>query len=190
MTIKAAILVDEINAIHQLHSMNIQGIRPWVSFYEAVHSVLKSDYGDVNCEYHFYGAIPPKKLDEKRYYDRTRFFDALKKDGIHTHKGICQPDPNGRLQEKGVDVLAALDIVEFAREQYDILFIFSGDADLVPAVERARKYSKVVAIIKEDWPARYMRESVDRVIPLDILIELIDKAHLVPRIMKGSKQAV
>lgn len=189
MSIRAAILVDEINAIHQLHSMDILGIRPWRVFFEAVRSVLQSDYGDVNCHFHFYGAIPPKDVDERRYYDRTRFFDALKKDGINTHKGICQLDPTGRLQEKGVDVLAALDIVEFSRDRYDILFIFSGDADLVPAIQRARKHSKVVAIIKDGWPARYIRENVDGVIPLELVIGLIDKPNLIS-ISSGSKRAV
>jgi uncharacterized LabA/DUF88 family protein len=189
VSIKAAILVDEINAMHQLHSMDIQGVRPWRTFYEAVNSVLRNDYGDVSCHFHFYGAIPPKDVDERRFYDRTRFFDALKKDGIQVHKGICQPDPTGRLQEKGVDVLVALDIVEFAKDHYDILFIFSGDADLVPAVQRARKHSKVVAIIKDGWPARYMRESVDGVIPLELIVGLIDKSNLVPKSM-GNRQAV
>lgn len=180
MSIKAAILVDEINAIHQLHSLDIQGIRPWRAFFEAVNSVLLNDYGDVSCQYHFYGAIPPKDLGKNRNYDRSRFFDALKKDGIQTHKGFCQLDPTGRLQEKGVDVLLALDMVEFARDNYDMLFIFSGDADLVPAVQRARKHTKVVAIIKDGWPARYMRENVDRVIPLELVVELIEKSKLVP----------
>lgn len=190
MTIRAAILVDEINAMHQLHSMDILGIRPWKAFFEAVNSVLLSDYGEVDCHYHFYGAVPPKEIDERRFYDRTRFFDALRKDGIKAQKGICQPDPtSGKLQEKGVDVLAALDLVEMARNQYDLLFIFSGDADLVPAVQRARKYSKVVAIIKDGWPAKYMRENVDGVIPLELVVGLIDQNHLIPKV-NAAKNAV
>ncbi|MGV2885895.1 NYN domain-containing protein [Paenibacillus taichungensis] len=190
MTIRAAILVDEINAMHQLHSMDILGIRPWRAFFEAVNSVLKSDYGDVECHYHFYGAIPPKDVDERRYYDRTRFFDALRKDGIKSQKGICQPDPSsGRLQEKGVDVLLSLDIVDLARDQYDILFVFSGDADLVPAVQRARRHSKVVAIIRDGWPAKYMRENVDGVIPLELVVGLVDRNNLIPKI-NTAKNAV
>lgn len=31
---KAAILVDENNAICQLHSLGIEGIKPWKKFYE------------------------------------------------------------------------------------------------------------------------------------------------------------
>lgn len=173
-----AILVDEINAMHQLHAMGVLGIRPWRAFYEAVSSLFEMEYGDVNSRYHFYGAIPPKEVDEQKFYDRTRFFCALKKDGIYVRKGICQPGPSGRLQEKGVDVLAALDIVELAKD--NMLCVFSGDADLVPAIQRARKQTKVVAILKEDWPARYMRSNVDEVLPLERIIEKIEKSNLVP----------
>jgi uncharacterized LabA/DUF88 family protein len=180
MSIRAAILVDEINAVSQFHSMDILGIRPWKAFFDALSSVLKLDYGEVECDYHFYGAIPPRDVDERRYFDRTRFFDALKKDGIRVHKGICQPSPNG-LTEKGVDVLVALDLVEFAREQYDMLFVFSGDADLVPAVQRAKRTSKVVAILRDGWPAKYMRENVHGEIPLDLIVGLIEKKLIIPK---------
>jgi len=182
MTIKAAILVDEINAMHQLHSLGILGIQPWKSFYEAVNSVLKTDYGEVECDFLFYGAVPPRNVDERRYHDRTRFFDQLRRDGIKVQKGICQVDPqSGRLQEKGVDVLAALDIVDLARDHYNLLFIFSGDADLVPAIQRAKKYSKVVAIVKEGWPAKHIRDNVDGIIPLELAVGLIDRKHIIPK---------
>lgn len=182
MTIRAAILVDENNAVHQLHAMGILGIRPWKAFFEAVNKILVAEYHEVECHYHFYGAMPPKEIDQPRYYGRKRFFNALQRDGIKVQKGICQPDPSsGKLQEKGVDVLAALDIVELARDQrYDILLVLSGDADLVPAIQRARKHSKVVAIIKDGWPAKYMRAHVDGVIPLLSVVSIIDPTNLIP----------
>jgi uncharacterized LabA/DUF88 family protein len=181
VSIKTAILVDEINAIHQLHAMGIYGVRPWRAFFDALSSVLRNEYGPIECDYHFYGAVPPREVDPVRYHDRTRFFKALKRDGIYVHKGICQSDPaTGVLQEKGVDVLLALDLVEFAQNCYDLLFVFSGDADLVPAVRRARKRAKVAAILLDKVPARYMRENVDSVIPLHLVINVIDQSHLIP----------
>lgn len=186
MSIRTAILVDEINAMHQIHSLNIEGINPWVSFFETIKNLLEAEYGEIDCHYHFYGAIHPKEIDKQRFYDRKRFFEALQKDGIQVHKGICQQDfTTGRLQEKCVDVLLALDIVEFAREKYDLLFIFSGDTDLIPAVKRAKKHSKVIAIIKDGWPAKYMRQYVDSVVSLEMVINLIDKTNIMKKTVRN-----
>jgi NYN domain len=39
-------------------------------------------------------------------------------------------------QEKGIDVALAVDLVHLAfRRQYDALVVFSGDTDLLPAIE-------------------------------------------------------
>lgn len=101
---RAAILVDEINAISQLHNCNIEGIRPWKRFYEAIHSILVHDYGDCHVSYHMYGAIPPKHMDKEKHFLRKRFFEALEKDGINTRKGYCFSSEEG-FQEKGVDMV-------------------------------------------------------------------------------------
>jgi hypothetical protein len=104
---KAAILVDEINAMSQFHGIGIEGIRPWKEFYESLHSVLRQDYGNCEVQYHFYGAIPPKNIDREKYFTRTRFFQALERDHIHVHQGYCV-SYEGKLSEKGVDVVRAV----------------------------------------------------------------------------------
>lgn len=178
---KAAILVDEINGVSQLHNLGVEGVRPWKIFYEAIHSVLKRDYGDCHVAYHFYGAIPPKHVDLERFYLRTRFFTALEKDGIQIHKGFCQSFEGG-LQEKGVDVMVALDLYQMSLNQYDLLFIFSADGDICPAVQRAQANgSKVVAILSERQPASLMKKLVDGVVPLEAVLDLIDDKYLVRR---------
>lgn len=178
---KAAILVDEINAIGQLHTMNIEGINPWKKFYEVIHSILVHDYGDCEVSYHFYGAIPPRKLDTERHFLRKRFFEALEKDGIHTQKGYCVTSKDG-FREKGVDMMVGLDLFQFSLDQYDLLFIFSADADLCPAVQRAQANgSKVIAILGKEQPATLIKMSVDGVVPLEAVIDLIDDKHLIYR---------
>jgi uncharacterized LabA/DUF88 family protein len=160
--------------------MGIEGIKPWKKFYEAIHSVLVHDYGDCEVTYHFYGALPPRD-DKGRFFNRKRFFEALRKDGIETHQGFCQSF-QGVLQEKGVDMMVGLDLLEFSLNQYDLLFLFSADADIVPAVERAKSYgAKVVAILADQQPAKLMKNAVDGVVPLDAVIDLIDKKHILRR---------
>ncbi len=178
---KAAILVDEINAVSQLHALNIEGIRPWRKFYEAIHSILVHDYGDCHVSYHFYGAIPPLYLDRERHFLRKRFFDALQKDGIQTHRGFCF-NVKGVLQEKGVDVMVSLDLFEFSLNHYDLLFVFSGDGDICPAVQRAQANgSTVIAILGEQQPATLMKRLVNGVVPLEAVIDLIEDKYLIPR---------
>ncbi|MFC5449135.1 NYN domain-containing protein [Paenibacillus aestuarii] len=178
---KAAILVDENNAVSMLHSLGVEGIRPWKAFYDALYSVLKRDYGDCQVDYRFYGAIPPKHIDMEKFYLRKRFFSALEKDGIEVHKGFCQSFGGG-LVEKGVDVLVALDLFQMSLNQYDLLFIFSADGDLYPAVQRAQNNgSKVVAILSERQPASLIKKLVDGVVPLEAVIDLIDDKHLIRR---------
>lgn len=135
---KAAILVDENNAICQLHSLGIEGIKPWKKFYESIHSILVHDYGLCSVSYHLYGAIPPKYLDKDRHFLRKRFFRALQKEGIFTHLGFVYNSKDG-FREKGVDMLLGLDVYQFSLEGYDLIFVFSGDSDLVPAIQRLKK---------------------------------------------------
>ncbi|MCY9665840.1 hypothetical protein M5X11_12835 [Paenibacillus alginolyticus] len=102
---RAAIMVDEINAIGQLHDIGIQGIRPWVEFYRAIHTVLNRDFGRADVGYHFYGSLPPKDVAGSKYFDRKRFFQALERDDIQVHEGFCIADRTGSLMEKGVDMV-------------------------------------------------------------------------------------
>jgi uncharacterized LabA/DUF88 family protein len=186
---RAAILVDEINAISQLHNLGIEGIRPWKVFYEALHSVLTQDYGYCDVSYRFYGAIPSKNVDKEKYFNRTRFFSALQKDDITVETGYCHVAENGKMFEKGVDVALALDLYDLSREGYDLLFVFSGDADLGPAIERAKKnQSKVVAILSEKQPAQFVKKLVDGVVPLEDVIDLIAPEHVLRRANKNQNQ--
>ncbi|OGJ19912.1 hypothetical protein A3K73_08140 [Candidatus Pacearchaeota archaeon RBG_13_36_9] len=48
-------------------------------------------------------------------------------------------------KEKGVDVMLAVDLVEYAiKDKADILIVFSGDADFVPAMNLAKENNKEV----------------------------------------------
>ena len=48
---------------------------------------------------------------------------------------------HGKAREKGIDVMLALDLAFGAHlEEFDAAVVFSGDTDLLPAVERAREF--------------------------------------------------
>lgn len=74
---------------------------------------------------------------------------------------------------------------QFSLNQYDLLFVFSGDADIGPAVERAQSNgAKVVAILSERQPATLIKKLVDGVIPLEAVIDLIEDKYIISRFKK------
>lgn len=178
--LKSAILIDESNAIHQLHDLGITGIRSWRKFYQAIEDYLKENYGSkMSTDYNFYGTLPPKQLDENRYNNRYKFFEALQHNGINVYRGECYFQDN-RYVEKGIDILIGLDIYEFAVYKYEYIVVFSGDADFIPAVERAKKNgSLVLALIGKEKAAFHLRNMVDEVIDLEMIIEKLDPGTLI-----------
>lgn len=174
---KVGILIDEMNAVSQLHNIGIEGISPWKKFYEAISKILERDYGTIECTYHFYGALPPKYANIERYNNRSNFFNALIRHGIDVQKGKSEFQ-KGILVEKGVDCLISMDMLEKSID-YDMLFLFSGDSDLVPAVMRAKKNTKVYAILNKQQPARYIKEAVDAVVPLEAILGTIDEKYII-----------
>lgn len=184
MTIaKASILVDENNAMMQFHKIGIEGINPWVSFYETVEKHIKAILNVEEVSYHMYGAIVPKGIDIDRHHTRKRFFKALIRDGINVHKAFCLPNAATQvLEEKGVDMLLGLDILEKSKAGVKHLYVFSGDTDLIPAVQRAQASgSKVTAIISKLQPAVLMRRYANSVLFLEDIIKEIPNEHIVLR---------
>lgn len=175
--LKVGILIDEMNAVSQLHNIGVEGIRYWKNFYEAIRVVLEKEYGEIECTYHFYGALPPKYTNLEFYYNRKNFFISLTKHGIDVQKGLSEYR-KGILIEKGVDCLVSMDMVEKS-VSYDMLFLFSGDSDLVPAVIRAKKNTKVFAILSKRQPAQYIKDAVDAVVPLEAIIGTIDEQYII-----------
>lgn len=58
-----------------------------------------------------------------------------------------------KLGEKGVDVALALEMVEVARRQeVQKIFLFSGDSDLVPAVQKVQRMGKEVVVVSYKSP--------------------------------------
>ncbi len=56
--------------------------------------------------------------------------------------------PDQKYHEKGVDVRIALDLAQGAFENiYDTAILLSSDTDLIPALQRVRKYKKHIEYI-------------------------------------------
>ncbi len=68
--------------------------------------------------------------------------------GYSVVRGHIMKHPDKTYHEKGVDVRLAVDLVEGAFEdRYDVAILISSDTDLIPALQRVRKYKKTVEYI-------------------------------------------
>ncbi|MFD1131389.1 MULTISPECIES: NYN domain-containing protein [unclassified Paenibacillus] len=181
--LKSAILIDESNAMHQLHDVGVGGFRSWKKFYQSIEQYLKSNYGQkMVTDFNFYGTLPPKgHVEDAKYNSRYKFFEALQYDGINVLRGECYFQDDGSLKEKQLDVLMALDIYELSVYKYEYIVVFSGDADFVPAIERAQKNgSTVFAVLGKNKSAFHLKNSVDVIINLESIIQDMDKKTVIP----------
>jgi len=180
--LKSAIFIDESNAIHQLHDMGIVGIRSWKRFYQVVENYLKTNYGSkMSTDYNFYGTLPPKQIDEAKYNNRYKFLEALQHDGINVYKGECYYQEN-KYVEKGIDLLIGLDLYECSFYKYEYAVVFSGDADFVPAVERAKKNGTLIfALLGRQKQAYHLRNMVDVVIDLEFIIDKLEPGTIIKK---------
>ncbi|WP_066298119.1 NYN domain-containing protein [Bacillus sp. FJAT-29937] len=180
---KIAILVDEMNAMKQLHNLGIEGIRPWSQFYEVIEEYFTNS--DTPAERHFYCANVPEKIDAHRHQRREGFFNALIRNGITVHKGFAVLDRNKKLVEKGVDMLLGLDLVDLSLEGFDEIIVFSADGDIVPAIQRAQANGAIVkAVLNFNMPAGNIAGAVDEVIRLKDVLQYIPSEHLPRRDVK------
>lgn len=172
-----AILVDEMNIMHQLHRIGIQGINPWDTFYLTLQTYLGHQ-----AEKHFYGANVPEETFPERFLKRTRFFNALERKRIMVHQGHTVLNSNGKMIEKGVDVLLAMDLSALALKGCQDIVVCTGDSDMVPAIQRAQLHgARVHVVVSENIPAALITEVADEVIPLEDVIKRIPKSHVLLR---------
>lgn len=129
--------------------------------------------GRTLVEWRHYAAPVPQGTTQQeadRYAGQQKFFHFVRRHrkGV-LRLGRFEPDrTTGRLREKGVDVLLAVDLVRMAAEnRYDVAIVLSGDGDIVPAVETVQQvYAKQVEVAMPNVPAYHMRHVADAYIEI------------------------
>ena len=103
-------------------------------------------------EVRIYRGMPSNRKDPKGYAAAQRQLSVWSKTNlVHvTTRLLRYPEnfPDELPEEKGVDVALAIDYVMMAvGGEYDIGVIFSGDTDLVPALEQVMAMEKIEASV-------------------------------------------
>ena len=97
-----------------------------------------------------------RNSDAANYVNQQRFFAAFQESGgtlklgkLVSRKRECKQCGNIEdfKTEKSVDVLLVMDIVLRAHE-YDTLYIFSCDTDMIPAIRHVKEMGKKVFVVR------------------------------------------
>ena len=76
------------------------------------------------------------------------FFEKIKKFNYFDLKTLPLKYEDGKIFQKGIDVLMAVDMVYHAsRDNYDIAILCSGDIDLLEAVKLIKNFGKKVILL-------------------------------------------
>jgi len=139
---RVAIFIDGSNLYYSLKDLGINKI----DFQKLIQLLTKDN---LLTSTFYYNASLNRGIDEKKYWEQQKFFDALRK--IPDFKVIlCRMRKHNKDGEisfdvKGDDVHLAVDLVSGAYENlYDTAIIVSGDEDFVPAIQKARKLGKKI----------------------------------------------
>lgn len=107
------------------------------------HSLLEAHY--------YIGAVKRQRGNEKSdalYANQQKLIAKLQQQKIHVKLGHLIQHPDKTYHEKGVDVLLAVEMIRFAREdKYDTAFLLSSDTDLVAAVQEVKSFNKRVCYV-------------------------------------------
>ena len=112
----------------------------WPSYdvVKLAHALASTSSGRTVSEIRFYTGVPDHSQDAFWHRFWNNKLRALQRQGVYAYRGRL--NCNGQnVQEKGVDVSLAIDLVQATHQQsYEVAIIVSQDSDLAPAVTLAR----------------------------------------------------
>ena len=98
--------------------------------------------GRTLTEVRFYTGVPSHSQDAFWHKFWNNKLRALQRQEVYVYRGRLTSSGE-KVQEKGVDVSLAIDLVQATHQQnYDVAIVVSQDSDLTPAVELAKKVAQ------------------------------------------------
>lgn len=93
-----------------------------------------------------YVTAPPIQSHDRERYDRWRKFEAMirRQERVELKLGRLEGGP-GKVYEKGVDILVAIDLLAGAfKDQYDVAIVVTGDGDYADVAREVRGAGKQI----------------------------------------------
>ncbi len=139
-TEKVMVFIDGSNLYHQLienfGAANLDYSK-FVDFLVGKRVLIKS---------FFYTAPIHQQANPHEYSKQQKFFSSLRQQKRFEVKlGRLEKRPQGKMVEKGVDVMLVVDLITNAyANRLDTAILVSGDADFVPAIKAVQELEKKV----------------------------------------------
>ena len=116
----------------------------WPSYdiVKLAHALTSTTSGRTVSEIRFYTGVPNQSQDAFWHRFWNNKLRALQRQGVYVYRGRLNSSGQN-VQEKGVDVSLAIDLVQATHQQsYDVAIIVSQDSDLAPAVALAQQVAQ------------------------------------------------
>ena len=146
---------------HRRARLSISGIHDFVRHYVAEAEAVDVSYCHVVDAHYFRGRINSYELDDhNRLLSERIFDDILMSEGVITHY-MALKSVEGRKEEKGIDVLLALEALEGAfLKQFNVLVLIACDGDYIPLVRKINALGTRVMVLA--WDFEYTDERTNR----------------------------
>ncbi|MEJ2251876.1 MAG: NYN domain-containing protein [Candidatus Lokiarchaeota archaeon] len=121
----------------------------------------------------FTGLTYPVSPGKKYWLERLKSF------GYEIKTRFLQISPNGRMKEKRIDVLMAIEIIKsIFEEDYYTAIIVSGDGDFLPVIKELKRYKKKVEVWSpKDSLAHIIRDELGD-LNCNLIDDVLDKIKL------------
>ncbi len=120
-----------------------------------------------------YQSNPPTEEEKTRYANKRRFFTYLERLPRYSVRlGILakrtSPDGSPRFEQKRVDILLGVDLVQLAAKgQIQQAILLAGDSDFIPAVTAAKQEGVIVRLYHGARPHNDLWQEVDERVRID-----------------------
>ena len=145
MPMRTLVLIDGQN-LYRLAMRAYGRVYPyhWPSYdvVKLANALVSRIPGRTLAEVRFYTGVPSKSQSADWHKFWNNKLRALQRQEVYVYRGRLTPSGEN-VQEKGVDVSLAIDLVQATHQQsYDVAIVVSQDSDLTPAVELAKKVAQ------------------------------------------------
>jgi len=164
-TERVAIFIDGSNFYHGLKA-NLGYAN--INFEKFCYLILE---GRRLTRIYYYNAPKNAQKDPTGYVEQQKFFEQLRKVPFLELKLGRLVLRSGVSIEKGIDVLVAVDMIRYARNNaYDTAILVSGDGDFAPALEFLKDFGKHIEnAYFSKGRSHHLSSHSDRFIKLDSL---------------------
>ena len=161
---RAMMFIDGANVFHSCKNFR-QGYK---IDYVKLRDELTKDYDLIRA--YFYSGVDPSDVPSRSFYK------ALKAQGFHVETRPLV-ERNGKLAEKGVDVMLTTELLTHAfKDNFDVAVIVGGDQDYIVALREVKREGKriVVACFRNSF-SNEIQEIADESVFIDNIAERVEK---------------